>query len=434
MADPHQIPPGNPAFVRMSALNSPAPSRSGTRLNDYPLAFMAEQLAQARSALPLNPRDLPDSSAETLANTIPAESTTVTLLSQLVSGLVTVSHELSGVSQKLATISQENKAIREEFPDVSSQLANLPPTQDQSTLKAVADLQASIRELSHRVSAPVPAPPQVLAPTHSTHHSFVAPGPGPSRKGKERARAPPTPTPTAAEDPKYLIPFYDTKLGKAFGDPARYARLFPHSYEAGEYHSGAYDVASFTPGHLHPDNIPAPSSAQGASGFGSGGKDKKKPGKPPSPQQVASGVAPPNKNGPPSLPGAQRPFFAPHQSPAPHPDAPSIAATFPDRAARVLRESNCLLPLGFSATVNPRGAISLSVTYKATPAASYARYFDSLTRALNQSLLSPSTHRSRPRVLTGSPTSPGSKSTRKTLPSSSKFFPRLSAWDTTQPL
>jgi len=151
MADPHQIPLGNPALGRMSALNSPAPSRSGTTLSDYALAFMAEELAQARSALRLNPQDLPDSSAETLANTIPAESTTVGLLLQLVMGLVTVSHELSGVSQKLATISQENEAIREELHDVSSQLANLPPTQDQSPPQAPADLQASIRDLSHRV-------------------------------------------------------------------------------------------------------------------------------------------------------------------------------------------------------------------------------------------------------------------------------------------
>jgi len=96
-------------------------------------------------------------------------------------------------------------------------------------------------------------------------------------------------------------------------------------------------------------------------------------------------VAPPIKKGPPSLPGAQRRFFTPRQSPPPHPDAPTIAATFPDIAVRVLRESNCLLPLGFSATVNPRGAISPTVTDKATPAASDAPYFDSLTRALNQS-------------------------------------------------
>ena len=69
----------------------------------------------------------------------------------------------------------------------------------------------------------------------------------------------------------------------------------------------------------------------------------------------------------------------------PHTDALAIAATFPDIAARVLRESNCHLPLGFSATVNPGGSVSLTVTDKATPAASYTPDFDSLTRALNQS-------------------------------------------------
>ena len=63
----------------------------------------------------------------------------------------------------------------------------------------------------------------------------------------------------------------------------------------------------------------------------------------------------------------------------------TIAATFPDIAARVLRESNCFLPLGFSATGNPRGSLSLTVTDKATPAGSYALYFASLTKALNQS-------------------------------------------------
>ena len=78
-------------------------------------------------------------------------------------------------------------------------------------------------------------------------------------------------------------------------------------------------------------------------------------------------------------------FFAPRQSPSPHPDALTIAATFHDITARVLRESNCLLPLGLSATVNPRGSVSLTVTHKATPAASYAPYFHSLTWALNHS-------------------------------------------------
>jgi len=128
-----------------------------------------------------------------------------------------------------------------------------------------------------------------------------------------------------------------------------------------------------------------PSYAQAASGSGSDGKGKSKAGKPPSPQLVASTAGPPVKKGPPSLPGAQRRFFAPRQSPSPHPDALTIAATFPDITTHVLRESNCLLALSFSATVNPRGSISLTITDKATPAASYTPYFVSLTKALNQS-------------------------------------------------
>jgi len=343
------------------------------------------QLAEARSALRLSNQDFPDLSQDAQAGTLPIESITIVLLSQLVQGLVTVSHELSGVIQAVGTISEENENLREELHDISSQLANHPYTKEQQNAPGIADLQASIHDLSHRVSAPIPAPP-ALAPlpqkAPQPHPTAATP---PSKKGKETARAPPTPPSAAADDPKYLIPFYDTRLGKAFGDPEKYARLYPHSYEAGEFRRGAYDVSSFTPGHFHPDVRPSPSYAQAASGSGSGGKGKGKAGKPPSPQLVASTVAPPVTKGPPSLPGAQRRFFALRQSPSPHPDALTIAATFPDIAARVLRESNCLLPLGFSATVNPRGSVSLTVTDKATRAASYAPYFDSLTRALNQS-------------------------------------------------
>ena len=254
--------------------------------------------------------------------------------------------------------------VIEELQEVFSQLANLPPTQGQSLPYTLSVLQVSIRDVSRRVSAPVPVRPQALAPTHMAHPPFVTQGPGPSRKRKQTPRAPPTRTPTAAEDPKYLLPFYDTKLGKAFSHSENYARLFPHSYEAGEYRRGAYDVSSFTPGHLHPDNNLSPFYAPAASGTGGGSQDKKDAGTPPSLQQVVSGVAPLVKKGPSFLPGAQGPFFAPRQSTASHPDAPSITATFPDIAARVLRESNCLLPLGFSATINPRGAISLTVTDK----------------------------------------------------------------------
>jgi len=372
MANPHNFPPGNEAFGRLSALNSPLPSRSGTPSTDLPIEFMMRQLAQARSALRLSNQDFPDLSPDAQAGTLPIESITIVFLSQLVQGLVTVSHELSGVTQAVATISEENENLREELHDISSQLANLPPTQELQTAPGIVDLQASIRDLSHRVSAPTPALPALAPLPQRAPQPHPTAGPAPSKKGKERASAPPTAPSAAADDPKYLIPFYNTRLGKAFGDSEKYAKRYPNSYEAGELRKGRYDLDSFSPGHLHQDNVVPPSYAQAASGSGSGGKGKSKAGKPPSPQHVASTAAPPVKKGPPSRPGAQRRFFAPRQCPSSHPDAPTIAATFPDIAARVLRESNCLLRLGFSATVNPCGSISLPVTDRATPAASYS--------------------------------------------------------------
>ena len=125
--------------------------------------------------------------------------------------------------------------------------------------------------------------------------------PSPSKKGKEWARAPPSPPPNPNQDPKYLIPCDDTKLGRAFRDPECYAQLFPHSYEAGEFRRGAYDLASFTPGHLHPDHTPSPLYAQAASGSGSGGKTKK-PLSPPHPNKLRARLPPPLRRGrPPSL-------------------------------------------------------------------------------------------------------------------------------------
>jgi len=158
MASAHNLPPGNAAFGRLSALNSPLPSRSGTPCTDHPIEFMMRQLAQARNALRLSNQDFPDLSPDAQAGTLPIESITIGLLSQLVQGLVTVSHELSGVTQAVATISEENENLREELHDISSQLANLPNAQEQHTGPGIADLQASIRDLLHRVSAPIPAP------------------------------------------------------------------------------------------------------------------------------------------------------------------------------------------------------------------------------------------------------------------------------------
>jgi len=185
MANPHNLPPGNATFGRLSALNSPLPSHSGTPSTDHPIEFMMRQLAQARSALRLSNQDLPDLSPDAQTGTLPIESITIVLLSQLVQGLVTVSHELSGVTQAVATISKENENLRDELHDISSQLANLPHTQEQQTPPGIADLQASIRDLSHRVSAPIPAPP-ALAPPPSENPPPPPQLPAPPPRRKER--------------------------------------------------------------------------------------------------------------------------------------------------------------------------------------------------------------------------------------------------------
>jgi len=227
MANPHNLPPGNAAFGRLSARNSPLPSRSGTPSTDHPIEFMMRQLAQVRSALRLSNQDFPDLSPDAQAGTLPIESITIVLLSQLVQGLVTVSHELSGVTQAVATISEENENLREELHDISSHLAILP-AQEQQTAPGIADLPRSIRDLSHRVFAPIPAPLAPAPPPQRHPQPPSTAGTPPSRKGKQRARAPPTPTSAAADDPEYLIPFYETRLDKAFGDPESYAKLYPN--------------------------------------------------------------------------------------------------------------------------------------------------------------------------------------------------------------
>jgi len=184
MANPHNLPPGNAAFGRLSVLNCPLPSRLRTPSTDHPVEFMMRQLAQARSALRLSNQDFPDLSPDAQAGTLPVESITIVLLSQLLQGLATVSHELSGVTQAVATISKENENLREELHDISSQLANLPHTEEHQAAPGIADLQASIRDLSHHVSAPTPAP-LPPAPPHRESPNLPQP-PAPPLQGREK--------------------------------------------------------------------------------------------------------------------------------------------------------------------------------------------------------------------------------------------------------
>jgi len=63
-------------------------------------------------------QDFPDLCPDAEAGTLPIQSVTIVLLSQLVQGLVTVSHELGGVTEAVATISEENENLREVLHDI----------------------------------------------------------------------------------------------------------------------------------------------------------------------------------------------------------------------------------------------------------------------------------------------------------------------------
>ena len=281
MVNPHQRPPRNTTLGRLLAASSPLSTGSSTPAVDCPQAFVAEQLAIARSSLRLNPQDFPDFSQDTLSGLIPSETATLTPLSQLVRVLVTISQELSGVTQKLTALAEENDSLKEELQDLSSQIANL--TLNPIPAPPPGLLCPRISDQGPVTSGDSPCTPSpASARAHASASAPSTPPPPPTRTGKERARAPPSPPPYPKEDTKVLIPYYETKLARAFGDQEYYEQLYRHSYKASEFRRGAYDLASFTPGHRHPDYTTSPSYAQAASGSGSGGKTKKAP-KAPSP-------------------------------------------------------------------------------------------------------------------------------------------------------
>jgi len=189
---PSPTPPRQHCLWQSVASNLPLPTRSSTPAVDYPQAFTVEQLASARSSLRLNPRDFPDFSQDTLSGLIPSETATLILLSQIIRGLVTISQEHSGVTQKLRSLAEENDALKEEVHDLSSQIANLPLPHTPPPHKDLCLLQSAIRDLSNRVTAPAPRLPQAPAPTPQSRPTACR---LPTSKGKEKARAPPSPPP-----------------------------------------------------------------------------------------------------------------------------------------------------------------------------------------------------------------------------------------------
>ena len=78
-------------------------------------------------------------------------------------------------------------------------------------------------------------------------------------------------------------------------------------------------------------------------------------------------------------------FYAPRQVHTPHSNRDTIAATFRDIAAEVLRSSNCALPLSFTAKVNCNGTVTLLGVDPTNPAKDYSPFFSALAAQLNKS-------------------------------------------------
>ena len=268
------------------------------------------------------------------------------------------------------------------------------PSVDPSSL---ATLEATVRDLSHRVTASATArhiAPMVLPPPQPPKAARQQPAPRPPQPQEAQLlQATTAPAfPPSAYDPD--IPVYNTATGKYHGNPANYAARHPQSFEAQMWCDGKYPpLSEFLPGESGPppplaQDQPGPSArpsyAATAAAPVKGGKKSKVRAPATAAQVAASNTALPPAREMAPLPAAQRRFYAPRTRALPHQDALRLAATAPDIAASVLREANCSLPLSFTASVNPRGALTLLTTNVRTSAADFSPYYEALAAKFNQ--------------------------------------------------
>jgi len=318
-------------------------------------------------------------------------------------------HQLSGLSDgetiliplscsslnALASMTRQLDTITTQLGAIQSALHTMPTwTALQGTLEPI---NAAIRDLSHRVATPPPQPPAPTRPSvpptgattrqtipPPTRHSVPPSGATTLPPARPKERAPP---PAKVSPPSFDpdIPRYDVGTRSFYGDPRAYADKFPDSWEANAFREGRYpDPTTFIAGHLAPDYTKPKQSYAKAATAGAP-KGKKNKSSLTAAQVASAGNSVPAVQSPKSLPTAERRFYAPRSSPSEHQQASLIAATFPDIAARVLRDANCILPLAVTTKVNDRGSVTLLVTDPTTPAAAFAPYFDALSAQLNKS-------------------------------------------------
>ena len=260
--------------------------------------------------------------------------------------LCSFNNALASLLNKVDTLTNRLTHIHDSVSSVANSVLN-----KEEMTASLAPITSSVRDLSHRISTAPPQRTKVPLPP-------AAPTSKPTSKTAPSA-APPNDGPTL--DPNF--PRVDTINNIYDGDPEAFAKSHPDSWVASYYNSGGYSrIPRFVPGHL--DLVcPCRSYKEVASTI-----SKRKPGKA-SPSGVPTRASPfSSSSRPPSLPTAARRFYAPRQTHTPQHDRDTIAATFRDIAADLLRSSNCALPLSFTAKVNSNGTVTLLGVDPSTPA------------------------------------------------------------------
>ena len=284
--------------------------------------FLSRYLENTRRIVALSTEQLPSLTPQECQALSPGESVLLPLLCSTI-------HDLNSIGLRV-------DELHTRVHDLGSQVANSLVGPE------IRDLRNSVSDLSRRLTPPVLRPP----PSSGAQPSLVNSVPA----RPNRPSVPPPPAPSR-DPPTIQQPTPPTR-----------------SY-ADVIHGGTSEF----------------DQAVAANAAARRGKNKGK--KPPSgttASKVASVVEAALPKGPPPLTSSARRFYAPRNTPAPHPERDLIRIRWPDMAVSVLRDANCGLPVTLKVFVNDNGAVSLTVIDTAVPAASYAPFFDALTLKLNQ--------------------------------------------------
>jgi len=359
---------------------------SSPELSDSHL-YIRDFVRETRQTLNFTPVQLPILDDHQLSGLSDGETILVPLSCSTLNALASMTRQLDSITTQIGNITAQLGTIQA--------ATHTMPTW--TALEGVlTPINAAIRDLSHRVSAPAPQAPAPTRPPVPPTGATTRQAPPPTRPvvppsgthapppPRPKTRAPPPDrAPSASFDPD--IPRYDVDTRSFYGDPRAYADKFPDSWEANAFREGKYpDPTTFIAGHLAPD-CPKPQRSYAKVASAGAPKGKKNKGSLTAAQVASASNSVPASQPPKSLPTAERRFYAPRSSPSEHQQASLIAASFPDIAARVLRDANCILPLAVTTKVNDRGSVTLLVSDPTTPAAALAPYFDALSAQLNKS-------------------------------------------------